>query len=391
MRFPLVPVIVLLLFNGFIDFCIWRIIKNFYKRPVLAKIQWISAIIFAIVLLWIICMPKRNGGESSFTLVMWTLYGYLTIYFPKYIFLIFHFIAQLPRIWKQAPSRVVSFTGVIIAIIVFLTMWWGALFNRYNIEENFVEVPVANLPPEFQDFTIAQISDLHLGTFGEDTAFVHSLVQRINNLHPDIIVFTGDMVSRNSEEMRPFVNTLSKLKAPYGIYSILGNHDYGDYSDWNSAEDKVANHKDLKDMQAQAGLIMLNNESHWIKKQNDSIAIIGVENIGDPPFKVYGDLKTAYPNINDENVKILLTHNPAHWESEIEDKETNVALTLSGHTHAMQISLFGVSPASLRYKRWGGAYYDSKGQMLYVNIGAGTVGMPYRIGANPEITLFTLK
>ncbi|MDE6692142.1 MAG: metallophosphoesterase, partial [Muribaculaceae bacterium] len=190
----------------------------------------------------------------------------------------------------------------------------------------------------------------------------------------------------------PFISTMRRLHAPYGVYSVMGNHDYCDYSAWPSMSDNVADEDNLKRMEAEADLTMLNNSFSWIRSGSDSIALIGVENIGDPPFRVYGDLSEAYPDIADDNVKILLSHNPAHWQDDIEDNiDTNVALTLSGHTHAMQIELMGWSPAMFRYRYWGGLYSDTKGQKLYVNIGAGTVGMPFRIGATPEITLFTLR
>ncbi len=391
MRFLLLPAIVALLINGVVDFLLYHIIKNSKHNRPWAKLQLWSAVLLAVYMIVIFIMPKRNGSDAQLLTVMWSLYAYISVYVPKYIYLIFRILSRLPKLWKKKPSKIVSSTGGVLAVVVFVLMWWGALINRFNIQVCEVEIPVANLPAPFDGLRIAQISDLHVGTYGHDDSFVRELVDSVNALHPDIIVFTGDMVNRKSEEFRPFISAISKLKAPLGVYSIMGNHDYGDYSDWPSTEAKDADVEALKSMQGKANLKMLNNKTAWIRIDSDSIALIGVENIGDPPFKIYGDLNAAYPNLKDRNVKILLTHNPAHWENDIENQDTNIALSLAGHTHAMQMELFGLSPAAFRYDKWGGLYSDSKGQYLYVNIGAGAVGLPYRIGATPEITLFTLK
>lgn len=391
MRFPILPALMILLVNGVVDFLIYHIIKKSkFSRP-WAKIQLWSALALALFMIVMACMPKRNGSDTQLLVLMWSLYAYASVYVPKFIYLLFRLLSRLPILARKKPWRALGRTGLILALVTFVLMWWGALINRFNIQTRYVEIPVPQLPAGFDGLRIAQISDLHVGTYGHDDSFVRELVDSVNALHPDLIVFTGDMVNRRSEEFKPFIDAVSGLKAPLGVYSIMGNHDYGDYSDWPTPQDKDADVQAIKSMQAKAGLKMLNNDTDWIRINGDSIALIGVENIGDPPFKIYGDLKTAYPNLGDKNVKILLTHNPAHWENEIEDHDTNIALTLAGHTHAMQMELFGISPAALRYDKWGGLYTDSKGQNLYVNIGAGAVGLPYRIGATPEITLFTLK
>jgi hypothetical protein len=214
----------------------------------------------------------------------------------------------------------------------------------------------------------------------------------VNALKPDLILFTGDIVNRNTAELKPFVKVLSRLHAKQGVYSILGNHDYGDYEDWSSSKEKAENMQLLKDLQAKMGWTMLNNAHQALTVGSDTIMLIGVENIGDAPFPTYGNLAEAYPNVGDKHFKILMSHNPAHWTSAIKDNENcNIALTLAGHTHAMQIEAFGVSPAYFRYRTWGGMYNDELNHRLYVNIGIGTVGFPARIGATPEITHFTLK
>ena len=392
MRYPIVAVIILLVFSGAIDYYIYRVVRKRCGNKRWSLIYAISAIVLLCVLIATIILPKRGGSNTALECVIWLLFGYLSIYIPKVLFLIFDLLAKIPTLMNRQRLRILSYAGIGLGVVVFVSMWWGALFNRYNIDVVDEEVEISELPAGFNGFTIVQISDLHVGTFGTDDSYIKKFVKEVNGLHPDLIVFTGDIVNRKSEELKPFADALSQLKAPYGVYSILGNHDYGDYSSWRSDAEKAQDVQNLCKMQESMGWKMLNNATAWIKKGNDSIALIGVENVGDPPFKTYGDLQKAYPNLHDANVKILLTHNPAHWISEIENNiDNNIALTLSGHTHAMQITMAGWSPAAWRYRTWGGMYADNSGKKLYVNIGAGEVGFPARIGATPEITLFTLK
>lgn len=392
MRLPLIATLILLLFAIAIDFYLWRRIRTVSKNKIWSRIHVAVAVIFNLALLLVICVPKRSGGNSGLELIMWTLYTYFSVYIPKFLFVIFDLIAALPLLWKRNRWKWLSVTGIVIGVIVFIVMWWGALINRYSIDVRNVDVEIAGLPEEFDGFTIAQISDLHVGTYGTDTAFVSDVVDRVNSLSPDIVAFTGDIVNRRSSELRPFVSPLSRLRGRDGVFSILGNHDYGDYYSWPSPQAKADNMTELLDMQSEMGWKMLNNATAFVYRGNDSIAIVGVENVGDPPFTVYGDLDMAYEALGDPTVKILLSHNPAHWVEDIKDSpDKNIALTLSGHTHAMQMSAFGLSPAALRYPTWGGLYSDEDGHQLYVNIGIGEVAIPARIGATPEITLITLR
>ena len=267
------------------------------------------------------------------------------------------------------------------------------MVTRNSIKVNEVAVSFPELPLQFNGYRIVQISDMHVGSFGNDTTFVSKVVNTINDLHPDLILFTGDIVNRESDELIPFVNTLSRLNAPDGVISVLGNHDYGDYKKWSSEKAKTDNLSLMRSLQNDMGWTLLDNDYRLIFNSDDSIAVIGVENWGEPPFSRYGDLKKAYPNLNDSVFKILLTHNPSHWLAEV-TPSTNINLSLSGHTHAMQI-MFDLgkhkfSPAKWKYDQWGGLY-DNNGQKLYVNIGLGEVGIPARFGATPEITLITLK
>lgn len=392
MRLPLFATLILLFFSLAVDFYLWRRLLSVSRSKLWPGFQVVTAVIFNVALLIIICLPKREGDNIELERLMWSLYAYFSVYIPKYIFVIFDLLASLPTLVRKKRIKWLSFGGMILAIMAFVAMWWGALINRFNIDVNRIEINIENLPESFNGFTIAQFSDLHAGTFGSDTAFVSKIVNQINSLSPDLVVFTGDIVNRKTSELYPFVETLSRLHGRYGVYSILGNHDYGDYYNWPSVSDKERNMDELKTLQSRMGWNMLNNESVFISVGNDSIALIGVENVGDPPFNTYGDIDKAYSTLDDQYTKILLSHNPSHWVDDIKDSpDKNIALTLSGHTHAMQMSAFGISPAALRYQTWGGLYQDDDSHQLYVNIGAGEVAIPARIGATPEITLITLK
>lgn len=393
MRLPLLLMVVTLLLSGVVDFYIYRIARKRCRSSRPSKIQLWSALCLYLILVLGIVLPARSGDGGLLLFKMWMLFGYMTVLIPKMVFVLFDLIGSIPHLWNGSRCSSLSLVGGIMAVIVFCAMWWGALVNRFNIDVEKLDVEIPGLPEAFDDYRIVQISDLHVGTYGGNSAYIEHIVEFINKLQPDLIVFTGDVVNRMTDEIYPYVNALSELSANDGVISILGNHDYGDYFDWDSDSVKVKSLQRMVDIQRGMGWKLLLNEHTFIHHGSDSIAVIGVENVGDPPFTVYGDLKASYPDFSDNVTKILLTHNPAHWSMEIADHDSlNIALTLSGHTHAMQISALGISPAALRYKTWGGMYYDESGRHpLYVNIGIGTVGMPMRLGATPEITLFTLK
>ncbi|MBD5261220.1 MAG: metallophosphoesterase [Bacteroides sp.] len=426
MRLPLAVIIALFAVSILADFYIWTDIRQGKSRN---RWAWsnayaISAFLLLIYLGVTVALPRRSldGGVYA---VMWMLTVYLSIYIPKIIYCVFSIIGRIPRLFGANRWNWTKWVGTVMAIAGFALVWHGILYTRTHTQTVNVTVNSDRLPAAFDDYRIVQISDLHLGTWGSNTTFISEIVNTVNNLKPDLIVFTGDIVNQKTDEMVPFEKILSRLKATDGVYSILGNHDYGDYVDWPSPEAKAANLESLKQKQADAGWKMLNNDHAYIYRtkggRRDSIALIGVENWGEPPFGQYGDLQKAYPadakhNLRDNNFKLLLTHNPEHWVREVR-KRSNIDLSLSGHTHAMQASFdaFGkrFSPAAMKYRTWGGFYTENGiGEIedygnpemtggiernldkpsLYVNIGAGEVGMPFRIGAsNPEITLITLK
>lgn len=407
MRIPIILAVSAFIISVLIDLYITHDIRKSAKNTKWWKIYLASSIACWIFLIVIVFLPKRD--ESSEILgIMWMLYSYLTIYAAKLIYTIISLAGKLIKlIFRIKPKKHYAQWGGLLCGFVFLgIMFAGVVFTRSRIEVNRIEIDSPKIPRDFNGFKIAQISDLHVGTWGNDTTFISNLVDSINSLKPDLIVFTGDIVNRKTEELHPFIKTLSRLKAPYGVMSILGNHDYGDYVDWKNPSDRDKNNEMLASHQKDMGWDLLNNRKEFIVKGNDSIMVVGVENWGDPPFPTYGDLDHALSpsadsvfNQNDHRFKILLTHNPEHWNQVI-SKSTNIDLTLSGHTHAMQMMIslgdWKWSPARYRYEQWGGLYerFNDKGHptRLYVNIGAGEVGMPSRLlDAYPEITLITLK
>lgn len=415
MRLPFFFVILLFVVAILIDLYILRDINRFIslKNRKRWKIDYfISMIIGYGLLVAVMCMPVRD--ESSDILpVMWLLYSFLTIYISKIVYALISLITRLcsfifrGRIRERRYERDIKKgnvgvkIGMILAFCTFFLLWWGVFFTRREIQVNQVTITSAKLPAAFNGYKIVQFSDAHVGTWGNDTTFISKLVDRINGLKPDMIVFTGDIVNRRTDELQPFLKVLSRLKAKDGVYSVLGNHDYGDYIDWNNEEDHKKNNELLARWEKEMGWRLLNNERAFVTKGNDSIVLIGVENWGEPPFPEYGRLTEAYPshrdstyNLNDSRFKILLTHNPEHWSREVLNI-SNIDLSLSGHTHAMQMMIsignWKWSPSVFKYSRWGGLYKEKsksgEPMNLYVNIGSGEVGMPSRIGsAYPEIT-----
>ncbi len=395
MRIPLIPIILAIALCAGSDFFIYKSLSSL-KNKLWKYLHLVLAALLYILLIVALALPRREGVNDDLLRVMWMLFTFFSFYLPKFIYIIFSLLARIPCLWHRHDIKWLRVSGVIVGIVLFFTIWWGALINRFNIQVREVTIEIPDLPQALDGYTIAQFSDLHTGTFGSDTTFTSKLVDHINSLGADMIVFTGDVVNRQTAEIEPHTASLSRLHARDGVVSILGNHDYGDYYSWPDENAKRENLARLIDINREMGWKMLNNDSYTIHPANDSTAmlsVIGVENIGDFPFPVYGDLDRAMSNVDDKSVKILLTHNPAHWVNDIAGHNIDIPLTLSGHTHAMQIEVAGLSPAVFRYPTWGGLYDDKSDpdKHLYVNIGAGTVGLPMRIGATPEITVITLK
>lgn len=267
--------------------------------------------------------------------------------------------------------------------------------NRYKYIIKRVKLKIPDLPDAFKGMKIVQISDIHAGSFDQKEA-VKNGINLILQEEADLILFTGDLVNYTADEIEPYMDIFSELKAPLGVYSILGNHDYGDYVSWTNEAAKVANLELLKKYQADMGWKLLLNEHVLLKKGEDQIALIGVENWGaNPRFPRFGDMQKALHGMpNNIPVKILLTHDPSHWDAVVRPKYPNINLTLSGHTHGMQMGIrlpfFQWSPAQFLYKQWAGLY--TKGQQsIYVNVGYGFLGYPGRLGILPEITVIELS
>lgn len=346
-----------------------------------------------------ISLPRRDG--SSLHPIMWMLYLFLTVYAGKLGYIIGSAVGRIPQIWRSRRRDTRRWLGISLAALFVFTLTWGALIGRRHIDVKEVEINSPLLPSNFEGYRIVQFSDAHVDTWGNDTTFIAELVDGINALHPDMIVFTGDIVSRRTSEIYPFIKTFSRLKAPDGVYSILGNHDYGDYFNWPSEAAHKANVDEMIRIQKSMGWHLLNNSNDTIRRGDQYIVIAGVENWGEPPFKQYGSLTKALPekSSNRDTFIMLLSHNPAHWH-EIVRYNNDVDLTLSGHTHAMQCQ-FSIgnsrwSPSQWRYPEWSGLYSfgTNSGHLsqLYVNIGSGEVAMPSRIGtAFPEVTILTLR
>lgn len=283
-------------------------------------------------------------------------------------------------------------TGLVLSIGLFVSLLYGMIRNRHRYTLRSVQVPIRDLPEELDGFTIVQFSDAHLGSITNPEK-IQPAIDLINEQQADLVCFTGDLVNSVAEEAKPFVEELSRIQARHGVVAILGNHDYGDYVRWPNAQEKRKNFSELIDLHEQLNWKLLRDDSLKLNVQGRELIIIGVENIsGKGQFKNYGDLKKAYPT-DQEVTKILLTHDPTHWRSEVLEYK-DIVLSLSGHTHGMQFGLeIGNrkwSPAQWIYKEWAGLYQEGE-QFLYVNRGFGFLGYPGRVGILPEITRIELK
>ena len=338
------------------------------------------------------------------------LFGlFLVLIIPKLLVIIFMLGEDITRLISglyfkiftneqnfYIPSRrkFLSTLALGVAAIPFSTLLYGMIKGKYNFKVLKYELEFADLPEAFNGFTMTQISDIHSGSFDNKNKISYA-VDLINQQDSDAIFFTGDLVNNVADEMDDWKELFSNLSAKEGVFSVLGNHDYGDYIRWNSEEEKLKNLNKLKKIQSEMGWNLLLNENFYIKRNNQKIAIVGVENWGENGFKQAGDLDAACKNINNSDFKVLLSHDPSHWKSRVKNDDRNFQLTLSGHTHGMQ---FGIeipgwikwSPVKYRYENWAGIY-EEKGRFINVNRGFGFLGYPGRVGIWPEITVIKLK
>ena len=340
-----------------------------------------------VIALGVLPMSKASLSNATFVTCQYMLYTFFAIVAPKAIGMLVYGIGR----W--AKRRWAALCAFVVAALVFGVMWWGAIVTPGTLEVREVELEFERLPQVFDGYRIVQWSDAHLGTYGGRRAIVERQIKTINSLHPDMICFTGDLVSRETSEALPYRDLLASLHAPDGVFSVLGNHDYDNYVTWDDEQAKLADRKALCDLQTEAGWRLLNDDYALIKRGDAQLVLIGTENFGDRGGEKRGSLVRAYGGLNDQNFKIQLQHNPYAWRANTLTN-SNIDLMLAGHTHAWQFMIklgdWRWSPASMHYPEWGGAYNEG-GRWLYVNIGTGMVGPPMRIGATPEITVITLK
>lgn len=398
------------------DYYIWRIFRGWFFqfqpkiKYLLVSLYWLPSYL----LLFLMIGVAMFGYSVFVNTFSYAISGsVMMVFFVKFVMFVFVLISDTTRVatWlfrhlyvKKANnkiprrSKLVTGIGLLGSGAVFVFFAWGAFSDVYRFKVEKVTITSPKLPASFDGLKILQISDIHFVSWVGNKHFKEA-VALINHQKPDLVVFTGDLVTFRSSEAKEFIPFMREITAPYGVYSILGNHDYGDYIYWDSKEKKQENMEELFAMYKSAGWQLLRNETRYVKnKANDSIAIIGVENwSSNTRFPSKGDIKLAMKNVSDNGFRILLTHDPSHWR-EVKDKKTPIDLTVSGHTHGMQIAYIGKryqsSPISLVQPYWAGLYQDTvrgREMSLYVNTGLGTVSYLSRVGVLPEITLITLK
>jgi len=378
-----------------------------YLFPSIAKgnpnIQYLSWGISLLTLLVLIIAGSRfqqRSDPSQFFGIMLIMGIFLMLYVPKVIFNVTQLVGDLAMLISglfqndgAILKKYILIPGMVLGLLTFFAFGMGMARGRINVKVFREVVKIKDLPKSFDSLRIVQLSDVHLAGFYKHPAYIRKVVTLVNELEPDLICFTGDMVHNFSEEMDPFVDILRDLSAPLGKYAVLGNHDYGSYFNWNSKEEEAANLDRVKEQIIASGFDLLLNEHRSISVNGDTLELLGVENWGKPPFPQMGDLSKAMANANPDHIKILLSHDPSHWDLQVDEKE-DIDLTLSGHTHGMQFGLeigkFKWSPSQWTYRHWAGLY-GKNGQQLYVNRGLGYTGFPGRVGIRPEITLLTLQ
>lgn len=384
---------------------------SFNLKRALNIIFWIIPIVVILAILFLFLFRETTDPAYAMVYVHSFSGFFLLTYIPKLVFILFNIVDDIWhsakiaafKIKKNKPvksdgkkitrNQFITRAGLITAGLPFLSIIYGIAWGRFNFIVRKSNIDFYNLPKSFDGFKIAQISDFHIGSFLTHQDKVKEIIELVNDQKADLILFTGDLVNNVSEEVDKFIPILSQLNATFGVYSILGNHDYGEYVPWNSQADKDANLKRLIDLQDQIGFKVLLNSSETIRIGDEFISLAGVENWGLPPFPQYGDINKALEKVDNDSFKILMSHDPTHWDAQIVG-QTNIGLTLSGHTHGAQ---FGVeipgwrwSPVDLRYKQWGGIYKNGR-QVLNVNTGIGFIGFPGRVGMPPEVGLITLR
>ena len=401
------------------DMYLWSSVKKkifsntLWLKSLIVSVYWLPMAMVAFLMVGAVFVPIINWNDSFRT--MWL--GFILVFYAsKLLPVLFLLLADLIRVFNKtlslfnkqerqnivkpkdgmSRSKFLQYVGFISGGLVMGTMFTGMFKWVYDFMIADQKIRIKNIPNDIKGFKIVQISDMHLGSWASQKPLVQA-VEMINQLNADIVVFTGDLVNFSTKEALRFEDTLKAVKAKRGVYAILGNHDYGDYVKWPDANTKLQNMEDLYSFYDRIGWKLLKNETEIIKlSEGSELALIGVENWGaNPRFPQLGDIDKAIEGTDNSKVKVLLSHDPSHWESVILKGNYNIDLTLSGHTHGFQFGYesekFKWSPAKWLYKHWAGLYTDSNSNThLYVNRGIGSIGYPGRIGILPEITLLEL-
>ena len=397
--------IIPIVFYILIDIYAFQAIKTISKNHFIHGVSVLSSVAILVFFIYAITSPDARTNPK-----MMYIYGlFLALFVPKIIAVIAMFGEDVIRVFVGVfykigggseasfmPSRrkFVSTVALGIAAIPFGALLYGMIKGKYNYKVLQYTLEFDDLPSSFDGYTLTQISDIHSGSF-DNPEKVKYAVDLVNKQQSDLILFTGDLVNNVAQEMDAWKDTFATLKATDGVYSVLGNHDYGDYVSWESAEKKQENLQALIALQKDMGWDVLLNESRTIQKNQQAIKLVGVENWGEGGFKKAGDLERACADVSAQDFTILMSHDPSHWQSRVKEHPKNIQLTLSGHTHGMQFGIeipgwFKWSPVKYRYQNWAGIYKEF-GRYINVNRGFGYLGYPGRVGIWPEVTVITLK
>ncbi len=403
----LVLFILILLFDVYVFQAFTEIGQNWSKtsKIILYSIYWTIPALAMGMLSASLFFDVSKWDRNTFTIIRSVL---MIIYFSKFLIVVVLFIDDIRRLfmttvdgiagtqtYDKSRSTFLSQMAIFVGSLPLVTLTYGIVRNRYRYKVYKEIVPVENLPKSLDGLKIVQISDIHSGSFTLKEP-VKTAVDLINKQEADLVFFTGDLVNSVASEMTDFVDVFDKIKSKYGVFSILGNHDYGDYARWESIDAKQTNFQQLIETHKKMGWDIMLNEHRNLKINGETVSIIGVENYSaSPRFPKYGNLQKAHEGTGDAALKLLLSHDPTHWEDEVVKKFRDIAITFSGHTHGAQ---FGIeipgwikwSPIKYVYKQWAGLYKTGK-QYLYVNRGLGFLGYPGRVGILPEITVLKLK
>lgn len=413
-RFALVLFFLILLMDLYGYYGLRKLFAGKEKRNTRRRaftLFWVVDLLFVMLsVLWVLTIRSSDWPDHvQYRNYFYVSGAFMLIYLPKLTFLLFvllddiwQFLGWISRqfasrrkrrqVRNKPGSRMLPLTGGVLAVVVFFWVIFGIGVTRFNYQVEEVEISFQDLPTSFDGFRLIYIADTHLGSFARPQAVIKGL-EMISDLEGDLVLFAGDMINNEAVEAEPYIASFEQIVARSGKFSVLGNHDMGDYRRWYTIEEKDANLLALEQYQEEMGFELLRNEHAFISNGLDSIMIVGIDNWGLPPFAQYGDLQEALGEHAGFPFKVLLSHDPSHWRAQVLPK-TNIHLMLAGHTHAAQAGIltpwFKWSPSKYIYPEWSGVFREGE-QVLYVNRGFGFLGFPGRLGMPPEITVITLR